>query len=43
MKLNLATILATTMAVTVTAAPALEALKITTRGKSRWNLWCPEV
>ena len=42
MKLNLATILSTTMAVTVMAAPAHEALGITTRGKSRWNLCCPQ-
>ena len=35
MKFNLATILATTLAVTVTAAPANEAVTLTTRGKSR--------
>lgn len=35
MKFNLATILATTLAVTVTAAPANEAMTLTTRGKSR--------
>ena len=42
MKLNLAAILATIMAATVTAAPAHEALKITNRGKSRWNPCCPK-